>query len=266
MTKLLVLFGVLFTIFRPVSGQVADDPRRNAEVVSVRVTTNSPDALLYADTTFVGGVPAGVISIPASTRRIRLVHRNANTWTIPPIEKGLDADAGDTVVVELNFDYHYQIESVPFGARVLLEEGDERSLLGSTPLLHTSDAPLEGRLAVEQAGYAIERIEPGRAVWNRHVVTLNPSELLHPSAAQVDWKPPRKHRRWIDYAALGTAVAAGAFAIHYKFKADDIFSEYEKTADPSLRPEVSAYDTRAGIAFGVMQAGIGIFAIRLLIR
>lgn len=266
MTKLLVLFGVFFTVFRPASGQVADDPRSNAEEVGVRVTTNSPDALLYADTTFVGRVSAGVVSIPAATRRIRVVHGDANTWTIPPVEKALDADAGDTIEVELNFDYHYQIESVPFGARVLLEDEEGRSHLGSTPLLHTSEAPLDGRLAIEQAGYAIERIEPGRDVWNRHVVTLNPSELLDPSAAQVDWKPPRKHRRWIDYAALGTAVAAGAFAIHYKFKADDVFAEFEKTADPSLRPEVTAYDTRAGIAFGVMQAGIGIFAIRLLIR
>jgi hypothetical protein len=266
MTKLLVLFGVLFMVFQPASGQVPDDPKSSAEAVGVRVTTNLPDALLYADTTFVGRVPSGVISIPAETKRIRLVHLDANTWTIPPAEKVLDADAGDTVEVELNFDYHYQIESVPFGARVLLEEGQERTLLGSTPLLHTSDSPLDGRLAVEQPGYAIERIEPGREVWNRHVVTLNPSELQHPSAAQVDWKPPRKHRRWVDYAALGTAIAAGAFAIHYKFKADNLFSEYEDTADPSLRPEISAYDTRSGIAFGVMQAGIGIFAIRLLIR
>lgn len=266
MIKLLVLIGAIFIAVLPASGQAPHNSETDDETVGIRIETNSPDASLYIDSTFVGGVPTGVLTVPAETKRIRLVHRDANTWSIPPVEILLDADPDDTVNVELNFDYHYRIESMPFGARVLLEEGEERIVLGSTPLLHTSDSPLEGRLAVEKPGYAIERFEPGREVWNRYVISLSPAEVVHPTAAQVDWKPPRKRRRWVDYAAIGTALAAGAFAIHYKFKADDLYSEYEETANPSLPPEISAYDTRAGVAFGVMQAGIGIFAIRLLIR
>lgn len=155
---------------------------------------------------------------------------------------------------------------MPFGADVHLEKNGDRILLGSTPLLHRAPAPLEGNLAVGRPGYAIERLQPGDDIWNRHAVALSPSRNLDVSVASVDWKPPPKRRQWIDYAAVGTALAAGAFAVHYKFKADALYSEYEDTADPSLRPDIHTYDVRSGVAFGVMQVGISVFAVRLFLR
>jgi hypothetical protein len=95
---------------------------------------------------------------------------------------------------------------------------------------------------------------------------LKPSNEPDPTGAQVHWKPPPKRRAWIDYAALGTAVAAGVLAIHYKFKADDLYSQYEQTRDQSVRQEIKSYDVRSGVAFGVMQGGIGLFALRLALR
>lgn len=267
MIRLLLLFGIFFCIYAPPArGQANDDVDERAQNVYIRIATNSPEALLVVDSTLIGAVPSGIVTVPAETKRIRLVHRDAHTWSVPPVETALRAVAGDTIDIELAFDYHYRVESIPFGADVLLEEGEERTLLGSTPLLHTSSEPLNGLLALERPGYAIERVEPGEQVWNRFVISLHPSENLDPAAAQVDWRPPRQRRQWIDYAALGTALAAGVFAVHYKFKADNLYEEYEATADPAIRADMNAYDVRSGVAFGVMQAGVGIFAIRLLIR
>src|SRR5690606_38562376 len=142
---------------------------------------------------------------------------------------------------------------------------------GETPLDYTSAAPLEGALVVQEPGFVLVRLTPGREVWNAYGVTLSPESPSDPTAARVAWKPPRRSRAWIDYAAIGTALAAGAVAVHYKFKADRLYADYvDPETDPALRPQLqdrfSRFDTYSGVSFGVMQAGIGLFAIRLALR
>ena len=237
-----------------------------SNVIYVNISTNADDAILFADSVSIGAVPSGYFPVHADTERLRLTVDDAGRWSVPPIEVRLNAAAGDSVDVDLHFPYHYSIESIPFGANVHVERGEEWDDLGTTPLLHASDAPLDGMIVIERPGYSIQRVEPGSDIWNRHVIMLKPSDDLDPTAAQVSWQPPKKRRVWIDYAALGTAVAAGVVAVHYKFKADDLYSEYEITADPALRDNIHAHDRRSGVAFGVMQAGLGLFAIRLVLR
>lgn len=268
MSKILWAVVLLASFCGSAAGQDLTDPGADPESqhAYVRVSTNMTDALLFADTVLIGHLDEGIQQIPVEVKRLRLVARDANTWSIPPVEAQVDAAEGDTINVDLHFPHQYRIESLPFGAKVYIERGDSREPIGTTPLLYTSEKPLESRIAVERPGYAIERINPGREIWNRHVVMLKPSDDLDPTAAKVSWKPPKKHRAWIDFAALGTAAAAGVVAVHYKFKADDLYSQYEQTADASLRDEIHAHDVRSGVALGVMQAGIGLFAIRLVLR
>lgn len=104
----------------------------------------------------------------------------------------------------------------------------------------------------------------GRQVWNRQVVLLEP--LTPPAATAAMHLVERPRRRWIDAVALGTAVAAGAVAVHYKFKADRLYDDYLETTDPALRPQIKANDTRSAVALGVMQAGVAVFAVRLVFR
>lgn len=257
---------VLLAAASPSAAQMEERSDTLDERVFLKVETNARQAILYADSTFLGRVSDRIVAVPAETRLIRLVLQDLESWSISPVEHSLRAQARDTVTVRLPFRHHYRIESMPFGAHVHLERDGERIRLGATPLLHRSDAPLDGVLAVERPGYVIERIKPGDEIWNRHLVSLSPSQDPEVTVASVDWKPPRRHRQWIDYAALGTAVAAGAIAIHYKFKADALYAEYEDSADHSLRTDIHAYDVRSGVAFGVMQAGIGVFAVRLFLR
>lgn len=236
------------------------------DAVHVRIDTNFPEAVLYADSVLLGSVTNEPVAVPARGQLLRLAAPDGNSWSIPPVTKRLDAEAGDTVDLALHFPYYYRIESVPFGADVMIERDQDRHELGETPLLYRSNVPLSGILVVKHDGYAVERREPGKEVWNRHVVSLSPSEDLDPTAALVSWEPPTRHRVWIDYAALGTALAAGALAVHYKFRADDLYAEYEEAGDPRLRNRIHQFDTRAGVAFGAMQFGVGVFAIRLALR
>ena len=55
-------------------------------------------------------------------------------------------------------------------------------------------------------------------------------------------------------------------AVHFKFKADRRYDRYVETGDPALRPAIKRYDTYSGVALGVMQAGAGLFAVRLILR
>ncbi|MEX1056000.1 MAG: hypothetical protein WED81_08205, partial [Rhodothermales bacterium] len=197
---------------------------------------------------------------------LRLAAPEGSSWTIEPVVQSIEGLVADTIDIRMDFPHYFRVESVPFGASVYHETSDGWKALGTTPLTFTSGEPLSGVLAVERSGYVIERLKPGDDIWNRFVVTLKPSNDPDPAGAQVHWKPPPKRRVWLDYAALGTAVAAGVFAVHYKFKADDLYAQYEETRDPSLRPDIKSHDVRSGVAFGVMQGGIGLFALRLALR
>lgn len=237
------------------------------EQAYLRVETNYPEAILFADSLRLGSAFGQIVSVPSSLRMLRLVPPDVDTWSVAPVSRRVDLAPGDTASVRIDFPYTYRIESIPFGASVHIESapGDLRRI-GSTPTLYSSQEPIKGTLLLERPGFAVERIDPGSEVWNRYVVELSPTDELGPTASRVDWSPPTRHRAWIDYAALGVALAAGAAAIHYKFKADDIYAQYEDTADPSLRSDIKSLDLRSGVALGVMQAGIGVFAIRLALR
>lgn len=239
---------------------------RAQEQLYVRVETNAPGGLVYADTLLVGSAVAGVLSVPAGAKALRLVPEGSASWSISPVVAPLDGEAGDTVSVRLHVPYHYRLESVPFGAVVYLEEPAGRTRLGETPLVYESEEPLEADFIVELPGYAPERIAPGRELWNSHGVVLHPNREVLASAEEVAWTPPAPRRRWIDYAAIGVAVVAGTVAVHYKFQADALYAEYEETGDPSLRPAIERLDRRSGVALGAMQAGVGVFALRLVLR
>ena len=61
-------------------------------------------------------------------------------------------------------------------------------------------------------------------------------------------------------------MAAGAVSIHYKFKADRLNDQYQENGDPELRPEINSFDTRAAVSLGVMQVGLGVLAIRFILK
>lgn len=235
------------------------------------IDTNLPDAVLYADSLRLGRVGEGLVHVPAWARMLRLVPE-VDAWSVEPLMRPLPASAfeettgGDTLRLSMRFPYHYAIESVPFGASVYLEEENARAELGTTPLVYRAEAPLTGVLVVERQGYGPVRLEPGADVWNREVLVLEPLIPAGVATVEMDWNPPAPRRRWIDVAALGLAAVGGATAVYYKFKADDRYDVYQETGDPALRPEIRRYDLYSGVALGAMQVGVGVFALRLVLR
>lgn len=235
----------------------------------IEVESNATEATLYADSVLLGQVSEGVFAVPAGEINLTLVAPESASWSIEAVRRDVVASAGDTTAVELRFPYHYRVESIPYGAQVFVGASEERRLLGSTPLTFTTDEPLTSDIAVEKAGYLTEQIEPGDALWNRSAVTLDPTDVRvdRTKSAEVAWSPPRpRSSRWIDYGAVALAAASAVVSVHYKFKADDLYERYERTGDPDLRQQIRSLDTRAAVALGAMQLGVGVFAIRLALK
>lgn len=231
----------------------------------VVVDTNYPEAQVFADAVYLGTAAQRQFLVPASARHLRLVTPNIDTWSVPPVLATLP-EAGDSLSLQLDFPYTYRIETFPFGATVYLETPAERLELGETPLLHQADQPLEGTLVVDRRGYMPERWQPGREIWNRSVITLRPALRPEEPVARVDWSPPKQRKRWINYAASGLALTAGALAAYYRFKANDLDDRCQGDSECSLQPQIDRYNTRAIVALGAMQVGVGVLTIRLAMR
>ncbi len=231
------------------------------------VESNYSKALVFADSVFVGTADHGSYTINRSVQNIIVRPEPAYSWTIDAVVFPMEF-VGDSASITANFDYYFFIDSLPFGARVYaVDAGGAREYVGDTPLRFSS--PESVRLfELEHSGFAQERVELAQTqIWNRAFVAFSESLETDPAPySMVIEDGSRKPRRWIDIAALSTAAIAGALAVHYKFEADERFDQYAKTGDPALEGGFQRYDNYSAAALGVMQAGIGLFAIRLILK
>ncbi len=232
----------------------------------VELDTNADEAAVFVDGSYLGPASSHRFVVPPGSRELRLVAADGYGWSVPPLTQDLDrTSAGDTIRITLNFPYYYRFESTPGDAEVVLRSRSDGHVLGRTPTTVESSGPLAGTLEFRLDGFESEVLSPGVEIWNFHSVDLTPTstgdEVVH-----LALTPPATRRKWIDYVAVGSALAAGALAVHFKFEADRRFDRYQETGDPDLRPDIKRYDIYSGVALGVMQAGIGIFAIRLALR
>ena len=244
-------------------------PATGQDVGWISVVTNEPGAHVYADSVYLGRADAGVFALEPGEALIRLAPAQRDSWSIEPLETGVTIVRDDTLFVSIPFPVYYRIESVPYGANVLIDDPNGRRSVGETPLTLTVPSHLEHAILIEKLGYLTTQIEPGQDRWNRHMVLLDRAERAADGVtnAEVPWTPPRSSRvRWIDYGALGLAVASAIVSVHYKFKADGLYDRYEDTGDPVLRDRIERLDTRSAVALGTMQVGLGIFAIRLALK
>lgn len=242
--------------------QVAD----SVDTREIYISTNWPEAAVEVDGEIVGIAQRKHFSVSRDVERVRLVPPSGGGWDIRPVEVAIGDIPGDTLDILLDFPYHYKFESAPYGAEVLLEGSEGTVSLGATPFLYKTDTPLSDYVTFSLTGFLPESVEPGSAMWNRHVVELRPENLTDVSDHIYYGESRRKHRWWIDAAAVSTALAAGALAVHYKFKADNRFDEYTDTGNPDLQPQINRYDDYSTASLVVMEAGIALFAIRLILR
>ncbi|MEP0545836.1 MAG: PEGA domain-containing protein [Rhodothermales bacterium] len=266
----LTLFA--FAVTAPASAQEAVAESDSATVAplplgTVVVETNLPDGMIYAGETPLGPAEAALFELAPGAHVLTLREAAPEAWQRRTAEASVEVRAGETVTVRLDVPYRYRVESFPYGATVTLEREEEAQVLGETPLDLSVERPLDGVLVVRKPGYATAEQTPGEAADNRYSLVLRPLDFAAETTGEVGLQERRKPNTWIDVAAVSLALGAGAVAVYYKFKGDDEYDAYARSGgDPALRNDFERYDTYSAIALGAMQVGIGVFAIRLVLR
>src|SRR5690606_6658929 len=88
------------------------------EKAFVRVETNLPEAVIFADSLRLGSLAGEVVAIPSETKTLRLLPPNTKGWSIAPVARQLDLCPGDTLDVTHDFSYHSRIVPCPIPAIV----------------------------------------------------------------------------------------------------------------------------------------------------
>ena len=208
----------------------------------------------------------GLVRLSATPTAVPVNPHADSMRVFPPSDKDWSVEQ---VVVSLGrghiraqFPHHYRIESTPPGASVVAND----DTLGATPITLVRERPLTS-VELRMTGYASATLELDTLVWNVQSATLRPLTGAAAPDLQVErWTEQSTRRGWIDAAALGLATVATAGAIYYKFEANRLYRDYERTGDPDLRPRINRLDTRSGLALGAGQIGLGVFAFRLIRR
>ncbi len=230
----------------------------------VLVETNLPAGVLSANGALLGVAGDGAFELAPGTYVLALDEPNREAWQPRRAEAEVVVRAGETVSLRLDVPYRYRVESFPYGATVTLEGRDGTRVLGETPLTVAFEAPLEGDLVVAAPGHRAARQPAGAAADNAYSFVLGPLDPFE--AAPEIGLAERRPNVWIDVAAAGLALTAGAVAVYYKQKGDARYDAYARSGDPALRPEFERYDTYSAVALGAMQVGLGVLAVRLVLR
>jgi hypothetical protein len=261
------LLASLLALALVAAPRAQDEPGADSSAAApgfVVVETNLPAGLLSANGALLGAAGDGAFELEPGVYALALVEPNREAWRARRAEAEVTVLAGETARVRLDVPYRYRVESFPYGAAVTLESEAGPRVLGETPLTVESDAPLDGEFVVAAPGHQAARQPAGAAADNAYSFVLKPLDAFE-TAAEVGLGE-RRPNVWIDVAAAGLALSAGAVAVYYKQKGDARYDDYARSGDPALRPEFERYDTYSAVALGAMQVGLGVLAVRLVLR
>ena len=260
------LLRLSLVLFLAAAGAHAQEP------ATLVLETNAPHAVVLANGVVLGRADDSGLHLPMGDVELVLMEDAIDAWEPRRVAATVSVQPGDTVRVALDLPIRYRIETLPVGASIALETAAGETALGRSPLVLDEPAPLSGMLIAHHPGFMPARLVPGDSLTNRHTLLLRPLEAGAVSEASVDWMPPRRRANvWIDVAAAGLALAAAGVAVHYKFRADAVDNQYraEDSAvrgDPALKAEAERLDGYALGALGVMQVGVGVLAVRFILR
>ena len=226
-----------------------------------------------AGTVMVDGVVAGPagewVEAAPGARQIALVDDVA-AWNPRRVETQVRVASGDSLRVPLVLPLRTRIESLPIRAQVARRSPDGRlDSLGIAPL--TLDLPPGERLELVAT---LEGYQPARTVavaGQPTVIVLAPADGRVAEATLLPTERSTARRTLVDAAIGAATLAAGALAIHYKFRADAVDDRYRALASPErgdegLRQEALRLDRISAGALIGMQAGVAVLALRLVRR
>ena len=217
------------------------------------------------------GSAGDVLAVAAGERRVRLVDA-IGVWNPRVDSARVTAVAGDTLRLRMELPVRRRVESSPRGASIALArpDGSVRDL-GAAPLTVDLPASTLAELVASADGFETARQPVGSASEVAFVLAPEPGVRVPPEVQTFATRRASRRRTLIDLGIGAATLAAGAVAVYYKFEADDVDDLYRdpdslRRGDEALRQEALRLDRRSGVALGVMQAGVGVLALRFVLR
>ena len=217
------------------------------------------------------GAPGEAVALDAGQHLIWLVDE-VGAWNPRIDSTHAELVAGDTLRLSMALPIRTRIESQPVGAELTLvtPDGVARSL-GTAPV--TVDLP-DGALAelvADLDGYVTQRRSVDASPVVRLELAPESGVLVEPMVQTFATRRAARRRTLIDLGIGAATLAAGAVAVYYKFEADEVDDRYRdpeslQRGDETLRQEALSLDRRSGIALGTMQVGLGVLALRFVLR
>ncbi len=207
------------------------------------------------------------IGVEAGTREVVLLD-DAQAWDPRRAAATVTVAAGDSATVALALPTRLRVETLPIRALVVRERGATRDTLGTAPLTVETDGPVV--LIAIRDGYQEVRQAVG-AQTSAVTLVLPLSADAVPETALLPTQRSTAGRTFTDVGIGVAALAAGAVAVHYKFRADDADDRYRAENGPdfrneAVRQEALRLDRASAVALGAMQVGIGVLALRFVLR
>ncbi|MEM6327364.1 MAG: hypothetical protein AAF791_09630 [Bacteroidota bacterium] len=244
----------------------------SAQPATLFVATETPNALVVLDDAVLGPAADSPFAIEPGAWTVALVEPSG-AWDGRRATTEVTARPGDTLSVDLNLPVRTRIESLPLHAEVVLLRPDgTEEVLGTTPLVVDRPEGLDGRLVARLDGHTEAVVEAPEA-GGRVSLVLRPDDLAADETFTHSLPTRRSNPRRValDVGLGALAVAAGAVAVHYKFRADAADDAYRQPlgrtfGDVSYLNDARRLDTYSGVALGVSTASLGVLALRLAIR
>lgn len=209
------------------------------------------------------------VRVEAGARTVSLVDDPA-AWNPRRADVDLTLAPGDTVSLALHLPVRTRVETLPLGATLVLVRADgSRQALGASPAV--VDLPPGETARVEatlEGHFSAESGLPGAPT-----VSLLLPPVGAPNADPVSLLPMRQSTRTrtlVDIGIGAATLAAGAFAVTYKARADRLDDDFNGTgalrANDDLRKDIERNDRISTVGLVGMQVGLGVLAVRFMLR
>lgn len=219
------------------------------------------------DGQLIGQTPLDLQMLPTGLHKINISHPGRVNWLDRDWSREVSIAPDDTLVIEVNFERSFSINSQPFGAEVFLE--DQR--VGETPIFVKL---LEGemkRLTLSKTGFKDTTMILGlceEQFFNIPLKRTKESLDFSLKTKELEFKRKSKTKRYL-YTSVGLSVVSGALALYFRNKGNQNHDRYLATADPQtfnkFFDDAKKYDRYAAVSFGTFQVSF-IFSFYLYLK
>lgn len=249
---------ILSLVFSAAVAQESADSlaAKNPSISPLTIQANVESARVFLDADSVGVTPLTIPAVTPGYHCVKIVPPNAESWLSEPIVDSILVQPRTAQTLHYSFTQKTLILSSPSGAEVFLKD----SLVGTTPLVIKTVFP---SFKLKKQGFEEADIEIASA--KSGIVSTQLKKVWLSGAEESIFRDSEENGSSLRlYITGATTILAGAASAYFKVRADNSYSQYVRSGDPSQLSEVNRLDTAAGIALVATQMSLGLFTYFIL--